>query len=155
VLRFLRELRTAANVRSPHIVQVIDIGEHPVPYLVMERLEGMTLAEMMRGRRALSPDEVIELVAQVGAGITAASAAGIVHRDLKPQNVFLDRGTWKVLDFGVARAMDAGDRSDRGHAELHGAGASERRPGQPLDGSLRARRDRVSRAHRSSALRRG
>jgi serine/threonine-protein kinase len=109
VLRFLRELRTVAQVRSPNIVEMIEVGEHPVPYLVMERLEGMTLAEMMRGRRALSPDEVIELVAQVGAGITAASAAGIVHRDLKPQNVFLDRGTWKVLDFGVARAMDAGD----------------------------------------------
>ncbi|HUS33027.1 MAG TPA: serine/threonine-protein kinase [Kofleriaceae bacterium] len=109
VLRFLRELRTVAQVRSPNIVEVIEVGENPLPYLVMEKLEGQTLAEMMRGRRALSPDEVIDLVAQVGAGITAASVAGIVHRDLKPQNVFLDRGTWKVLDFGVARAMDGGD----------------------------------------------
>ena len=109
VLRFLRELRTAAQVRSPNIVEVIDVGENPVPYLVMEKLQGMTLAEMMRGRRTLRPDEAIELVSQVGVGITAASAAGIVHRDLKPQNVFLDRGTWKVLDFGVARAMDGGD----------------------------------------------
>jgi len=110
VLRFLRELRTAANVRSPHIVEVIDIGENPVPYLVMERLDGQTLAEMMRARsRPLSPPEVVDLVAQIGAGITAAAAAGIVHRDLKPQNVFLDRGTWKILDFGVARAMDQGD----------------------------------------------
>jgi eukaryotic-like serine/threonine-protein kinase len=119
VLRFLRELRTAANVRSPHIVEVIDIGENPVPYLVMERLEGQTLAEIMRARsRPLSPPEVVDLVAQIGAGITAAAAAGIVHRDLKPQNIFHDlarrdsptaRGTWKILDFGVARAMDQGD----------------------------------------------
>jgi len=109
VLRFLRELRTVAQLRSPNIVEVIEVGENPVPYLVMEKLEGMTLAEMMRGRRSLRPDEVVELISQVGAGITAASAAGIVHRDLKPQNVFLDRGTWKVLDFGVARAMDGGD----------------------------------------------
>jgi eukaryotic-like serine/threonine-protein kinase len=119
VLRFLRELRTAANVRSPHIVEVLDIGENPVPYLVMERLEGQTLAEIMRARsRPLSPPEVVDLVAQIGAGITAAASAGIVHRDLKPQNVFLDlarresptsRGTWKILDFGVARAMDQGD----------------------------------------------
>jgi len=110
VLRFLRELRTAANVRSPNIVEVIDIGENPVPYLVMERLEGHTLAEMLRQRsRPLSPHEVVELVVQVGQGITAAAGAGIVHRDLKPQNVFFDRGTWKILDFGVARAMDQGD----------------------------------------------
>ncbi|HEY5948060.1 MAG TPA: serine/threonine-protein kinase, partial [Kofleriaceae bacterium] len=115
VLRFLRELRTAANVRSPNIVEVIDIGENPVPYLVMERLEGQTLAEMMRARsRPLSPPEVVELVAQIGAGITASAAAGIVHRDLKPQNLFCHEGrsesgplhsghhgTWKVLDFGV------------------------------------------------------
>ncbi|HEY5925500.1 MAG TPA: serine/threonine-protein kinase, partial [Kofleriaceae bacterium] len=110
VLRFLRELRTAANVRSPNIVEVIDIGENPVPYLVMERLDGQTLAEMMRARsRPLSAHEVVDLVTQIGAGITAAAGAGIVHRDLKPQNVFLDRGTWKILDFGVARAMDQGD----------------------------------------------
>jgi serine/threonine-protein kinase len=109
VLRFLRELRTVAQLRSPNIVEVIEVGENPVPYLVMEKLEGQTLAEMMRGRRALTPEETIELVSQVGAGITAASAAGIVHRDLKPQNLFLHRGTWKVLDFGVARAMDGGD----------------------------------------------
>jgi serine/threonine-protein kinase len=88
----------------------------------MERLEGQTLAEMMRARsRPLSPPEVVDLVAHIGAGITAAAAAGIIHRDLKPQNVFLDmgprdesgqhgvRGTWKILDFGVARAMDQGD----------------------------------------------
>jgi serine/threonine-protein kinase len=109
VLRFLRELRTAAGVHSPYIVEVIDVGEHPVPYLVMERLQGMTLSEMMRGRKHLSPAEVLELVAHIGEGITAAATAGIVHRDLKPQNVFFDRGTWKVLDFGVARAMDGGD----------------------------------------------
>ena len=110
VLRFLRELRTAAAVRAPNIVHVIEVGEHPVPYLVMERLEGMTLGEMLRGRtRPMSGEEVVDVVTHVGAGITAAAAAGIVHRDLKPQNVFLDRGTWKILDFGVARAMDQGD----------------------------------------------
>lgn len=110
VLRFLRELRTAAAIRSPHIVQVLDVGEHPVPYLVMERLEGMTLGQILRGRtRALAGAEVITLVREVGAGITAAATAGIVHRDLKPQNVYLDRGTWKILDFGVARAIDQGD----------------------------------------------
>ncbi len=115
VLRFLRELRTAANVESPNIVRVLEIGESPVPYLVMERLEGQTLAEILRGRRALGPQEVVDLVRQVGNGITAAGAAGIIHRDLKPQNVFLHHGTWKILDFGIARAVDQGDTLTSGH----------------------------------------
>lgn len=109
VIRFLRELRTATSIVSPHVVRVIEVGEAPVPYLVMERLEGMTLAEMLRGKRALSAPEVIDLVTHIGAGITAAAAAGIVHRDLKPQNLFCHRGVWKILDFGVARAMSHGD----------------------------------------------
>ncbi len=115
VLRFLRELRTAAGLSSQNIVRVIDIGEKPVPYLVMEKLEGKTLAEMLRNQRALPAGEVLDLVRQVGAGITAAASAGIVHRDLKPQNVFLHKGTWKILDFGVARAIDSGDTLTAGH----------------------------------------
>jgi tRNA A-37 threonylcarbamoyl transferase component Bud32 len=116
VLRFLRELRTAANLVADNVVRVIEVGEAPVPYLVMERLQGKTLAEMLRNQRALPAGEVIDLVRQVGAGITVAAEAGIVHRDLKPQNVFLHQGkTWKVLDFGVARAVDAGDTLTAGH----------------------------------------
>ena len=115
VLRFLRELRTAAGLSSNNVVRVIDVGEQPVPYLVMERLEGKTLAEMLRNQRALPAREVLDLVRQVGVGITAAASAGIVHRDLKPQNVFLHKGTWKVLDFGVARAIDSGDTLTAGH----------------------------------------
>ncbi|MBX3158392.1 MAG: serine/threonine protein kinase [Deltaproteobacteria bacterium] len=115
VLRFLRELRTAVGIESPHVVRVIEVGESPVPYLVMERLEGQTLAEILRGKRALSAAEVIELVTHIGAGITAAAAAGVVHRDLKPQNLFLHRGVWKILDFGVARAIDSGDTLTAGH----------------------------------------
>jgi eukaryotic-like serine/threonine-protein kinase len=109
VLRFFRELRTATAVESPHVVRVIEIGEQPVPFLVMERLEGETLAELLRARRALTPAEVVDLVSQIAIGVTAAATAGIVHRDLKPQNVFRHHDVWKVLDFGVARAMDQGD----------------------------------------------
>ena len=94
---------------------MIEVGEKPVPYLVMERLEGKTLAEILRNRSAMPAGEVLEMVRQVGVGITAAAAAGIVHRDLKPQNVFLHRDQWKVLDFGVARAIDSGDTLTAGH----------------------------------------
>jgi serine/threonine-protein kinase len=109
VLRFLRELRTAAAIEAPNIVKVLDVGEHPVPYLVMERLQGETLSEILRGKRGLRDAEIVALIRQIGAGITAARAAGVVHRDLKPQNVFRDRGTWKILDFGIARALVHGD----------------------------------------------
>ncbi len=114
VLRFLRELRTAAGIESPHVVKVIEVGEAPVPYLIMERLEGQTLGDILRTKRALSAPDVVALITQAGAGITAAAAAGIVHRDLKPANVFFHRGVWKILDFGVARAIDAGDTLTHG-----------------------------------------
>jgi serine/threonine-protein kinase len=109
VMRFFRELRTAAAIESPNVVKVLEIGERPVPYLVMERLEGRTLSDILRSRRAMPATDVVDLVYQVGAGITAAAAAGVVHRDLKPQNVFRHAETWKVLDFGVARAAGHGD----------------------------------------------
>ncbi|HEY0478568.1 MAG TPA: serine/threonine-protein kinase [Kofleriaceae bacterium] len=109
VMRFFRELRTAAAIEAPNVVKVLEIGEHPVPYLVMERLEGRTLSDVLRSRRAMAAADVVELVRHVGAGITAAAAVGVVHRDLKPQNVFRHGELWKVLDFGVARAADHGD----------------------------------------------
>ena len=118
VMRFLRELHTAAGIDSPHVVKVLEIGEQPVPYLVMERLEGATLSDILR-KRTLSTGDIVEMVRQIGTGVTAASSAGIVHRDLKPQNVFLDhrggRRVWKILDFGVARAMAGGDTLTAGH----------------------------------------
>jgi serine/threonine-protein kinase len=110
VRRFLRELRLAAGIESPHVVRVLEVGEQPVPYLVMERLDGETLGDILRNQQTLPAIEVVELIRQVGIGISAAASAGIVHRDLKPQNVFRHAGpTWKVLDFGVARGIDRGD----------------------------------------------
>jgi len=119
VMRFLRELRTAAGLVSPHVVRVIDVGENPVPFLVMEKLVGETLAEVLRSRKVAAV-EIVEMIAQIGEGITAAAAAGIVHRDLKPQNVFYaqranQRGVWKILDFGIARGLDQGDTLTAGH----------------------------------------
>jgi serine/threonine-protein kinase len=115
VQRFLRELRMAVSLRSPNVVRVIEIGEQPLPHLVMERLRGRDLATILRGNRLLSHGEVVDLIRQVGHGISAAAAAGIVHRDLKPQNVFRDGTTWKILDFGVARTDGASDTLTGGH----------------------------------------
>jgi serine/threonine-protein kinase len=109
VQRFLRELKTAAEIHSPNVVNVIEVGDHPVPYLVMERLSGKTLSDVLRGRRTMAIDRVIDLVHQIGIGLTAAAAAGVIHRDIKPHNLFLHHGTWKILDFGVARLAEHGD----------------------------------------------
>jgi len=115
VRRFLRELEVASAIDSPNVVRVLAIGETPVPYLVMERLEGKDLGDTLRGRRQLPPAQVVDLVRQVGAGITVAGAAGVIHRDLKPQNLLLHNGTWKILDFGVSRLAEASDTLTAGH----------------------------------------
>jgi len=82
---------------------------------VMERLRGRDLSTILRTKRAMAPDRVVDLIRQVGAGITAAGAAGVIHRDLKPQNVFHHGTTWKILDFGVSRIADASDTLTAGH----------------------------------------
>jgi serine/threonine-protein kinase len=115
VQRFLRELRTAVAIDSPNVVRVLDIGEEPLPHLVMERLHGRDLSSILREKRVLAPAKVVDLLQQVGDGITAAGARGVIHRDLKPQNVFLADKTWKILDFGVSRLADTGDTLTAGH----------------------------------------
>jgi len=114
VERFLRELKTAASIASPNVVRVIEVGEHPLPHLVMERLRGRDLATILRGKRPMSHDRIVDMIRQVGTGISAAAEAGIVHRDLKPQNLFLAGSTWKILDFGVARVGDSTDTLTKG-----------------------------------------
>jgi serine/threonine-protein kinase len=115
VERFMRELRATAAIASPNVIRVLDVGEQPLPHLVMERLRGRDLAAVLRGKSALSHEKVLDLLRQVGSGLTAASAAGIIHRDIKPQNLFLSGTTWKVLDFGVSRVADTGDTLTAGH----------------------------------------
>jgi serine/threonine-protein kinase len=106
--RFLREAKAAAALRSPHVVQIIDYGvEGLVPFMVMELLEGETLAQRLKRMRRLSRQETARVLTHIGRAVGRAHDAGIVHRDLKPENVFLvhneDEEIAKVLDFGVAK----------------------------------------------------
>jgi tRNA A-37 threonylcarbamoyl transferase component Bud32 len=104
VERFLREVRMASAIASPHVVKVFDASAplDPLPFLAMERLRGRTLGELLR-TGPLAGAALRALVTQVAEVIDRARGAGIVHRDLKPHNLFLtDDGSWKVLDFGVA-----------------------------------------------------
>ena len=104
--RFLREGRFAAKLAHANVVAVYDTGEDAgTPYIVMECVPGESLAELVRRRGALPPEEVVELGLQACAGLEHAHARGLVHRDVKPQNLLLrDDGTLKVADFGIARS---------------------------------------------------
>ena len=103
--RFLREGRFAAKLSHPHVVGVFDTGQDEGrPFIVMEYVEGASLAEELERRRAFGPAEVVELGLQACAGLAHAHAAGLVHRDVKPQNLLLrSDGLLKVADFGIAR----------------------------------------------------
>jgi serine/threonine-protein kinase len=107
--RFIREARMAAQLSHPNIVAVYDVGEEDgVPYIVMEYVEGETLAELLARKGRLDPDRAVDLVLQVCAGLEHAHGAGLVHRDIKPRNLLV-RGddTVKIADFGIARPLDA------------------------------------------------
>jgi ABC-type antimicrobial peptide transport system permease subunit len=102
--RFEREARTVAALRHPGIVTLLDVGEEGgAPYLVMELVEGESLAAAIR--RGLAPWDAARIVRQVAEALAHAHAAGVVHRDVTPGNVLLDRdGRARLTDFGVARS---------------------------------------------------
>jgi hypothetical protein len=104
------EGRHAGLLSHPGVVQVHDYDDgsaEGVPYLVMEYVEGPSLAAVLRAEGTLSPCRVLDLVAQAAEALACAHAAGIVHRDMKPGNVLVDGGQVKITDFGIARAVDA------------------------------------------------
>jgi len=109
--RFLHEARNAAALLHPAIATVFDFGESEVedglPYLVMEYVEGRTLADLLSGGRPLDAEQARALVAQAADGLAAAHAIGLVHRDVKPGNLMIrPDGAVKITDFGIARAGD-------------------------------------------------
>jgi eukaryotic-like serine/threonine-protein kinase len=113
--RFLREARVAARLSHPNVVAVYDAGEDEGrPFIVMEVVEGETLAAVLARRGRLRPDEVVDLGGQAAAGLEHAHSHGLVHRDVKPHNLLLrDDGVLKVADFGIARAATATQRLTR------------------------------------------
>ncbi|MEI9940577.1 MAG: serine/threonine-protein kinase [Pseudomonadota bacterium] len=112
--RFMREAQAAALLRSPHVVQIFDVGvEDGTAFIAMELLRGESLAERIARLKQLPAEEVIGFLSQVLRAIAKAHEAGIVHRDLKPDNIFIcaeEPEFAKVLDFGVAK-VTAGELS--------------------------------------------
>ncbi|MBL8719818.1 MAG: protein kinase [Myxococcales bacterium] len=117
VARFSREAAAAAQVRSPHVVQIFDHGVTATghPYIAMERLEGESLRERLDRTGVVPPRELAVIVGQCARALSRAHERGVVHRDIKPDNVFLtdlgaDEPFVKVLDFGIAKT-EAGPSS--------------------------------------------
>jgi eukaryotic-like serine/threonine-protein kinase len=112
--RFKREARAIARVNHPSICTVHDVGEHEgVPFLVMELLEGETLAERLE-LGALPVDRAVAIAAEIAEALDAAHSKEVVHRDLKPSNVMLTPNGVKLLDFGLAKLRD-GDYREGAH----------------------------------------
>ncbi|WP_407641673.1 Stk1 family PASTA domain-containing Ser/Thr kinase [Amnibacterium setariae] len=104
--RFIQEARSAARLAHPNVVNVFDQGQDlGTAYLVMEYLQGITLRDLLGEYGRLTPEQTMDILEAVLAGLVAAHKAGIIHRDLKPENVLLaDDGRIKIGDFGLARA---------------------------------------------------
>ena len=108
VRRFRREARATAKLDHPNIIRVFDFVDDKAPLLVLELLEGETLAARLRRDGALPPLEAARIAAAVADGLDVAHRAGIIHRDIKPGNITLTAdGGVKVMDFGIAAAWEA------------------------------------------------
>ncbi|MFI6854154.1 serine/threonine-protein kinase [Streptomyces sp. NPDC050416] len=134
--RFRLEAQTAGRLNHPNVVGVLDFGEYDNRlYLVMELVEGDSLARVLSASGALPAEQVARLAAQAAAGLAAAHQQGIVHRDVKPANLLLDAGgTLKIGDFGIARFLDDPGAALTATGQIVGTGlylAPERALGRP------------------------
>ena len=130
VARFKREARAAGRLRHPNVVDVTDFGlahagTEAVAYLVMEYLDGCTLADVLVEEKRLPLEWVVDILEQVCSAVHEAHQQGIVHRDLKPENIWLEPNRLggyrvKVLDFGIAKLAEASADSTANSAESIG-----------------------------------
>jgi len=138
VQRFRREAQAAASIGNPHIVSVFDTGsDDGVHYIVMEYVEGKTLAEYLAGGGRIMPDRAIDIAMDVCNALEAAHAQGVIHRDIKPGNIMLnERGEVKVADFGIARVTTTAETVAQTAAILGTASylSPEQAQGLPVDG---------------------
>ncbi len=130
ISRLRREARIAGTLGHPNICAVYDMGrlDDGSPYLIMERLRGETLAQLLKRDGTLAFDDLIDVMAQVMTALSAAHQKGVVHRDMKPDNIFLVRRegmrpTPKLLDFGISKAEDIEETSIDMTGSSHGTAA--------------------------------
>jgi serine/threonine protein kinase len=117
VKRFLREAQAAAAVRHDHIVSIHAVHDDgPLPYIIMEFVEGISLQQKIDREGPLEPKEILRIGKQIARGLDAAHKRGLVHRDIKPANILLEAETQrvKITDFGLARSLEDHDLSQEG-----------------------------------------
>ena len=131
--RFEREAKVVSQLQHPHICVLHDVGSQDgTEYLVMEFLEGETLADKIK-RGPLPANELLRVAIEVADALTKAHKAGIIHRDLKPGNVMLTKSGAKLLDFGLAKPMAASaSAAASGSASVFAAAATMTSPASPL-----------------------
>src|SRR3712207_5744052 len=145
-MRFRREAQNSAALNHPAIVAVYDTGETqteygPLPYIVMEFVDGRTLRDIVKTQGPLSGKRAMEVMADVSAALDFSHRHGIVHRDVKPANVMITRsGAVKVMDFGIARAVHDGQAAVTQTAAVIGT-AQYLSPEQARGESVDARSD--------------
>src|SRR4030095_15673979 len=150
VERFKREARAAGRLRHPNVVDVTDfgfadVGKETVAYLVMEYLDGCTLADVLREEQRLPLDWVVDILEQVCSAVHEAHIQGIVHRDLKPENIWLEPNRLggyrvKVLDFGIAKLAETHNTTDEAPVVTEPAGNSSAAVAGAGDTSVREAR---------------
>ncbi len=147
--RFEREAKAALSIHSEHVARVLDMGNLPTsePFIVLEHLEGESLAALLERRGALPVTEVVDYALEACEALAEAHGRGIVHRDVKPSNLFLARRegaapTVKVLDFGIAKIFD----DEQTEPSLTGSTAVLGSPRYMSPEQLRGSRDVSSRA---------
>ena len=140
-MRFRREAQNAASLNHPAIVSVYDTGETqsefgPLPYIVMEFVDGQTLREIVKTTGPMSQQRVIEVMADVCAALDFSHRHQIIHRDVKPANIMINHaGAVKVMDFGIARALGEGQNVTQTAAVIGTAQylSPEQARGEPVD----------------------
>jgi serine/threonine-protein kinase len=138
VARFRREAQAAARISNPNLVSVYDTGsDDGIHFIVMEYVEGRTLAEYLAGGGRIMPERAIEIGEAVTNALEAAHAQGVIHRDIKPGNIMITPvGQVKVTDFGIARMTTTAETVAQTAAVLGTASylSPEQAQGQPVDG---------------------
>ncbi|WP_298706234.1 protein kinase domain-containing protein, partial [uncultured Veillonella sp.] len=139
VAKFKREAQAAGKLNHPNIVSMYDVGfDQGYNYIVMEYVEGQTLKEYIVNHKQISVDQAVKFTIAIAEGLEHAHAMGIVHCDIKPHNVLITTsGRIKVTDFGIARAMNAGNTIMYTNSIMGSAHylSPEQASGKPVNGS--------------------
>jgi serine/threonine protein kinase len=126
IARFRAEAKAAGRIGHPNVCEILDFGLGPLgPYIVMERLRGRSLGQLVRDEERLPPELAAAIIRQALAGLEAAHRRGIIHRDLKPENLFIHQPevgppVVKIMDFGVSKFTDGTSEVETGHGALLG-----------------------------------